>query len=165
MKLRRSANSRGEKDLARPNRQLASQSGQSVLEIALLAPVLLLMLVGAIEIGRYAYFAIEATSAARAGVQYGAQSLVDSKDVAGIIGAASNDAPELQSLNVTARDLCACSNNPSHYVGCPAQRCGSGHPVVFLQVDTTAQVLSLFHYPGLPATFSASGQAIMRVAQ
>jgi Flp pilus assembly protein TadG len=165
MKLRRNANSGSRKHPAQPAGQRAKQNGQSVLEIALLAPVLLLMLVGAIEIGRYAYFAIEATSAARAGVQYGAQSLTDSKDIAGIQGAALNDAPELQRLNITAKDLCACSNNPSQYVGCPARRCGGGHPVVFLQVNTTAQVPSLFHYPGLPATFTASGQAIMRVAQ
>jgi len=142
-----------------------SQTGQSVLEVALLAPVLLLMLVGAIEIGRYAYFAIEATNAARAGVQYGAQNLIDSKDLAGITTAAQNDAPELASLNVSARNLCACSTNPSHYVGCPAKHCGAGHAVVFLEVGTTAQVPSLFHYPGLPATFTANGKAIMRVAQ
>jgi hypothetical protein len=148
-----------------PDVHRSKQTGQSVLEIALLAPVLLLMLVGTIEIGRYAYFAIEATSAARAGVQYGVQSLIDSKDLAGIKLAATNDAPDLKHLNVTAKDLCACSNNPSQYVGCPARRCGGGHPVVFLEVDTTTQVLSLFHYPGLPATFNANGKAIMRVAQ
>jgi hypothetical protein len=165
MKPRPSADSVRKKGLARNPRPSAGQKGQSVLEIALLAPMLLLMLVGTIEIGRYAYFAIEATNAARAGVQYGTQSLIDSKDVAGIWGAASNDAPDLIQLNVTAKDLCACSSNPSHYVGCPAQRCGAGHPVVFLQVITTAQVPSLFHYPGLPATFTANGQAIMRVAQ
>jgi Flp pilus assembly protein TadG len=141
------------------------QRGQSVAEIALLAPILLLMLVGTIEIGRYAYFAIEATGAARAGAQYGMQSLIDSKDVAGIQAAAANDAPELAGLNVTAANLCACSNSPAHYVGCPAHHCGAGHAVVFLEVNATASVPSLFHYPGLPATFSANGKAIMRVAQ
>jgi hypothetical protein len=146
-------------------RILPPQAGQSVLELALLAPLLLLMLVGTIEIGRFAYFAIEATSAARAGAQYGVQSLTDSRDIAGIQLAATNDAPELPQLSVTAKDLCACSNRPSRYVGCPAQRCGAGHPVVFLQVDTTVQVPALFHYPGLPKTFTASGKAIMRVAQ
>jgi hypothetical protein len=165
MKPKPGADSACKENLARNHGQLGRQKGQSVLEIALLAPMLLLMLVGTIEIGRYAYFAIEATNAARAGVQYGAQSLIDSKDVAGIKVAASNDAPDLMHLNVTAKDLCACSGNPSHYVGCPAQHCGAGHPVTFLQVNTTAQVPSLFHYPGLPATFSANGQAIMRVAQ
>jgi Flp pilus assembly protein TadG len=142
-----------------------AQTGQSVLEVALLAPFLLLMLVGTMEIGRYAYFAIEATSAARAGVQYGAQNLLDSKDLAGITVAAQNDAPELKQLDVLAKNLCACSNNPSQYMGCPAKTCGAGHPVVFLEVDTTAQVPSLFKYPGLPATFTANGKAIMRVAQ
>jgi hypothetical protein len=142
-----------------------SEAGQSVLELALLAPMLLLMLVGTIEIGRFAYFAIEATSAARAGAQYGMQSLTDSKDIAGIQLAATNDAPDLPQLNVAAKDLCACSNRPSSYIGCPAQLCGAGHPVVFLQVDTTVQVPPLFRYPGLPSTFTASGTAIMRVAQ
>jgi hypothetical protein len=164
MKLRPSANSACQENVARNPRRLAGQEGQSVLEIALLAPLLLLMIVGTIEIGRYTYLAIEATNAARAGVQYGAQGLIDSKDVAGIKLAASNDAPDLVQLNVTAKDLCACSSNPSHYVGCPAQDCGAGHPVVFLKVNTAAQVPSLFHYPGLPATFTANGQAVMRVA-
>jgi Flp pilus assembly protein TadG len=147
------------------SREHSRQGGQSVAEIALLAPVLLLMLVGTIEIGRFAYYAIEATGAARAGAQYGMQSLIDSKDLAGIQVAAKNDAPELPGLNVTATDLCACSNSPAHYVGCPAQHCGAGHAVVFLEVNATAQVPSLFHYPGLPAKFTASGKAIMRVAQ
>jgi Flp pilus assembly protein TadG len=165
MKLRPRADSACEENFPRNPRQLlASQTGQSTLEIALLAPVLLLMLVGTIEIGRYTYFAIEATNAARAGVQYGAQSLVDSRDVAGIKLAASNDAPELMQLNVTAQDLCACSATPADYVRCPARNCGAGHPVVFLTVNTTAQIPPLFHYPGLPATFTANGQAIMRVA-
>jgi TadE-like protein len=164
MKLRPSSDSACEQNFARHPRQLAGQRGQSALEAALLAPVLLLMLLGTIEIGRYTYFAIEATNAARAGVQYGAQSLIDSRDVAGIILAASNDAPNLNRLNVTAQDLCACSTTPSVYVGCPAQDCGSGHPVTFLKVDTTAQIPPLFRYPGLPATFTANGQALMRVA-
>jgi Flp pilus assembly protein TadG len=147
------------------SRDRLRQRGQSVAEVALLTPILLLMLVGTIEIGRFAYYAIEATGAARAGAQYGMQSLIDSKDLAGIQLAARSDAPELSGLQVTATDLCACSNNPSNYMGCPARRCGAGHPVVFLEVNATAQVPSLFHYPGLPGTFTANGKAIMRVAQ
>jgi Flp pilus assembly protein TadG len=133
--------------------------------MALLTPILLLLLVGAIEIGRFAYYGIEASNAARAGVQYGAQSLADSKDLAGITLAARNDAPEISRLSVSSEDRCACSNSPSSFVGCPARNCSSGHPLVFLEVDTTAQIQPLFHYPGLPSTFAATGKAIMRVAQ
>jgi Flp pilus assembly protein TadG len=141
-----------------------AEGGQSVAEIALVTPLLLLMLVGTIEIGRFAYYGIEVSNAARAGVQYGAQSLADSKDLNGITQAAQGDAPEVPGLQVTATDKCACSNTPSSFVGCPA-RCGSGHALVFLQVDTTASIRPLFRYPGLSSTYNAKGHAIMRVAQ
>jgi Flp pilus assembly protein TadG len=144
---------------------MRGQHGQSLVEVALVTPLLLMLLLGTIEIGRYAYYGIEVANAARAGVQYGAQSLADSIDLAGIATAAKNDAPEVTNLTVTSQNRCACSGTPSNFVGCPAQACGPGHPLVFLQVDTQAQIAPLFHYPGLPATFNASGQAIMRVAQ
>ena len=68
-------------------------------------------------------------------------------------------------LNVTARDRCACSNSPATLVGCPAFACAPGHALVFLQVETTANIKPLFPYPGLPAKFVARGHAVMRVAQ
>jgi Flp pilus assembly protein TadG len=103
------------------------QRGQSVVEVALMTPLLLLLLVGTIEIGRYAYYGIEVSSAARAGVQYGAQSLADSKDLAGITQAAQKDAPEVSGMDVTATNQCACSNSPANLVGCPAWGCAPGH--------------------------------------
>jgi Flp pilus assembly protein TadG len=146
-------------------RSRLARSGQSVAEMALVTPLLLLMLVGTIEIGRFAYYGIEVSSAARAGVQFGAQSLADSKDLAGITQAAQNDAPEVPGLKVIASDRCACSNSPASLVGCPAFACAPGHALVFLQVETTANIKPLFPYPGLPAKFVATGHAVMRVAQ
>ena len=139
--------------------------GQSLAEMALVTPLLLLLLLGTIELGRFAYYAIEVSNAARAGVQYGAQSLADSTDLAGITQASRNDAPEITDLAVTTTNRCACSNAPASYVGCPAKNCAPGHALVFLEVDTTARIKPLFRYPGLPSSFAASGQAIMRVAQ
>jgi Flp pilus assembly protein TadG len=141
------------------------QCGQSVVEMALVTPLLLLMLLGTIEIGRFAYYGIELSSAARAGVQFGAQSLADSRDLDGIRQAAQNDAPEVPGLNVAASDQCACSNSPATLVGCPAFGCAPGHALVFLQVDTTANIKPLFRYPGLPRNFPAKGHAVMRVSQ
>jgi Flp pilus assembly protein TadG len=146
-------------------RSRIARCGQSVAEMALVTPLLLSMLLGTIEIGRFAYYGIEVSSAARAGVQFGAQSLADSRDLTGITQAAQNDAPEVSGLNVTARDRCACSNSPATLVGCPALVCAPGHSLVFLQVETTANIKPLFPYPGLPAKFVARGHAVMRVAQ
>ena len=139
-------------------------SGQSLTEMALFTPILLLLALGTIEIGRFAFYSIEVSNAARAAVQYGAQSLTDSKDSHGLTLAARRDAPEVSELNVVSRDFCACSETPEAHIGCPARNC-VGHSVVFLQVNTSASVSPLFRYPGLPARFVARGSAIMRVGQ
>ena len=67
-----------------------SQSGQTLFEMALLVPVILLLLVGVIEIGRYAYIGILVGNAARAGAEYAIQG---NAQVYGpsIIAAAKND--------------------------------------------------------------------------
>jgi Flp pilus assembly protein TadG len=142
----------------------SAENGQTLLEVALLTPLLLLLLVGIFEVGRFAYYSIEVSNAARAAVQYGAQSLADAKDTPKISLAATNDSPDLSGLTVNSTVLCACSESPSSYVPCPALGC-TGHPVVFIQVDTNATIMPFFHYPGFPTTFPVNGHAMMRVAQ
>jgi Flp pilus assembly protein TadG len=44
-----------------------SEKGQSLVELALLTPILLLLVVGIVEMGRYATLSIEVANAARAG--------------------------------------------------------------------------------------------------
>jgi len=61
-----------------------NEGGYSDDTVALLLPLLLLLLVGTIEIGRFAYYAILVANSARAGAQYGSQSLVTSADTTGI---------------------------------------------------------------------------------
>jgi len=70
---------------------LGSQSGQSLSEIALLTPLLLTVLLGVVELGRFAYISILVANAARTGAAYGAQSLTHSADASDIVAAADND--------------------------------------------------------------------------
>jgi Flp pilus assembly protein TadG len=70
---------------------LHSQTGQALLEVALMLPFLLLFALGGIEIGRYAYLSILVGNAARAGAAYGAQNGGTSVDSSGICNAASYD--------------------------------------------------------------------------
>ena len=62
-----------------------------MLEVALLLPVLLILALGVIELGRYMYISILVGNAAHAGAAYGAQSLPLSVDTTGIQTAADND--------------------------------------------------------------------------
>jgi len=142
---------------------LCSEAGQSILEFAILTPVVLLLLVGAIEIGRLAYLSILVNNAAHAGVQYGAQSLATASDNTGMQNAALNDGQNIAGLTTTASHYCTCADGSSS--SCQATDCSGSHRLVYVQVNTTGQFQSLFAYPGLPASYTVSGQAVMRVAQ
>jgi Flp pilus assembly protein TadG len=148
---------------------LNDEKGQTLAEMALALPMLLLMLVGVIEFGRIAYFSIEVSNAAHAGVQYGAQSRASAADNAGMVQAALNDGQNVSGLSGSVSHSCVCSNGsatPPAAPNCALSDCSSGQRLTeYVQVDTSATVSPLFHYPGIPASFSLSGRAIMRVAQ
>jgi len=150
------------------------QSGQSLLEVALMLPFFLLLLLGVIEIGRYAYIGILVGNAARAGAAYGVQSNAQSVDTVGITNAAINDFMsngQGSSLTVTSAVTCGCdSSGTVTTAGCTpatnptAGTCAAGHWVVILTVTASGTFNSLFNYPGIPASVSVSRAAAMRVS-
>ena len=161
---------------------LHSLSGQSLLEVALLLPILLAMLLGVIEMGRFAYISILVGSAARAGAAYGAQNLELSVDTAGIQAAADNDfqnnGQNVGALTVTSSISCACDSNGSiSGAACStitnpnAGSCNSGNPnnpgnwVVMVSVTASGTFNSLFNYPGIPKTLTVLNTATLRVPQ
>jgi Flp pilus assembly protein TadG len=145
--------------------RISGTRGQSVLEFALLLPIMLLLLVGIIEVGRFAYYSILVANAARAGAQYGAQGLATAADTPGIQAAAENDGQNLPQLIVTASQACGC-NGAGLSGTCPATGCSlPNHPLVYVQVQATGTFNSLFNYPGLPPSFTVSSTEKMRVAQ
>jgi hypothetical protein len=140
-------------------RRVCVGGGQTVLELALLLPVLLLLLVGVIEIGRFAYFDILVSNAARAGAQYGAQSLIQAADKNGIQTAAQNDG--LTTMAIDSAQQCICGTGTPG--GCPV---ACAQPTtVYVQVTATEKFNSLFSYPGLPKSMTLASTATMRVSQ
>jgi Flp pilus assembly protein TadG len=143
--------------------------GSALVEIALMFPIFLALLVGAAEFGRLAYAAIEVANAARAGAAYGAQSHITASNYTGMQLAATQDAPNVTGITATATNFCACSSAPSTPVSCTAvlTSCSTAplHSLEYVQVNTTAMIGPLFNYPGIPHTFTLTGQAIMRVEQ
>jgi Flp pilus assembly protein TadG len=146
---------------------LVRERGQSLVELAFVLPVLLLLLVGIIEIGRFAYYGILVANAARAGAQYGAQSLAAAADTTGISNAGTNDAPGItapNTLTVTSTQSCGCSTTSLGTCGTPTV-CAAGRWLVYVQVTATGSFNSLFSYPGLPKTFAVTRVQQMVVAQ
>jgi Flp pilus assembly protein TadG len=149
---------------------LLDNRGSSVLELALVMPVFVMMFMMAVEGGRMAYFGIEVSNAARAGVAYAAQSTATSTSTSAIQTAASNDAPDLTSisaLTVTPILACQCANGTSFTTiscGTASTTCVSpSRTIKYVQVSTSAQVSSMLRYPGLPTTYNLQGQATMRI--
>ncbi len=158
--------------------------GAALVELALTTPLFLLLIVGATELGRMAYFAIEVENAARAGASYGAVNMGKAFDPDNVKQAAINDAPDLPSLVATPSAACVCetidtaTGTPSFNPKTGTVDCGS--PVVtggactgasntttlntieYVTVSTSAQVKSIFQLPGLPSVFTLNGYSQMR---
>jgi Flp pilus assembly protein TadG len=146
-----------------------------LLEVALLLPLLLGLLLGVIEVGRYAYMGILVDNAARAGAAWATESVGNSTNTVGIQQAADNDYqnngqnPAL--LTVTSSVACGCddgSNSTSwaslaactSTTSCPT---GSQFAVV-VTVTATGIFTPLFHYPWTPSQLNVQKQAVMRVS-
>src|ERR1700760_4007832 len=72
---------------------MRDETGAALVEVAIGVSVCMTLVVGAAELGRVAYAGIEVSDAARAGVQYGAQSRTNAADLPNVITAATQDAP------------------------------------------------------------------------
>jgi Flp pilus assembly protein TadG len=158
------------------------QSGQALVEFAFVLPILLILALGVIEIGRYAYISILLGNAARAGAAYGAQSNGFAADTTGIQNAAyydfaggtsssnSQNGLSQSTITVTSSFACGCDSGGTitSYTcsgtttagSCPV---GGGHWVIVLSVTASGTYNSLFSYPGIPKSITVSNTASMRV--
>jgi Flp pilus assembly protein TadG len=146
-----------------------SESGTSLVEFALVAPVIIFLLVGLIEIGRFAFFSILAANAARAGAQYGAQNLMTAYDSAGITNAALQDGQNLSNwtaagAGIVVQQLCAVSGGSPRPCGDPSNSAPPQNTIYYVKVQVTGLFNSLLNYPGIPNSLPISGSAMMRVA-
>jgi Flp pilus assembly protein TadG len=148
-------------------------SGGAMVETALTLPLMVLMLLGAAEFGRIACTAIEVSSAARAGVSYGAQSTNTVIDSDGIKRVASDDVPDLTLTTTVARagicaDNSACTGSPTTTgVGsgpsCLNTDCSTSQIETILTVTTSASVKPFITAPGFSGPYTVTGRAVQKV--
>jgi Flp pilus assembly protein TadG len=150
--------------------------------MAFVLPLLLVLALGVIEVGRYAYIAILVGNAARAGAGYGAQTKQQSNDATGIQNAAQYDFAGSTStptnglaastLTVTSTTSCGCDSAGSiTSYGCTVAA-GNANPgvcpagsrwMVFVSVTANGTFNSLFNYPGIPGSIAISRTASLPV--
>ena len=140
---------------------LLETDGTSLVEAAIVLPVLCLMLAGAVDIGRGLYMAIEVSSAANAGALYGTNNPSDSM---GISAAASLDAMDVSGLKTTSSYGCECSDGTSPVVSCTSLPSCPSNIVNYVQVNTSSTYNSILVYPGVPGSIALGGKARVRMA-
>lgn len=153
-----------------PNSGSNPQRGTAMVELALLAPLLILLGLGVADFGRVMYASMAVDNAARAGVQHALDYRYT--DSAGIQAAAVADAGTSLSgfttNNVTVTTSCLCPGNPAIPPGPPCQsllgKCAAGkQPKEYVSVTTTYTFKTIAKYPGIPNSVALTGNATVRV--
>ncbi len=144
---------------------LKSARGAAVIEFALLAPVLLLMVVAAIDFGTFIHQKMQLQSAARAGAQFAIQSDASISDTAGILNAAQI-ASELDFTGVAIEttQFCACSDGiestPDGNGSCGGTCAGGEFPGLYVRVNLAGQFTPLFPIAGISNLVSSTGEGV-----
>ncbi len=152
----------------------AAQAGVALIEFAIAIPFLMILLIGIIETGRFAYYNILVGSAAHAGALYGSQNLVTAADAAHMTDAALKNGQNVPEITVSPAPsaYCQCYNGTAGTataLSCSlnGSTCPSGsHRIMYVQVSVTGRVNTLFDYAplGLPNPWIITRTAVMRVA-
>jgi Flp pilus assembly protein TadG len=145
-----------------------SDGGTSLIEMALLLPILFLLLMGTVDFGRAYYLEIEVSRAAHTGALYGSQ---NPTDLAGMQSAATLDAADVSGLAVTSAYGYECSDGTQRGASCSSTGCATTpvaptscgfNAVYYIQVNTSVSYSATFPYPGIPTPIVLRGQATMR---
>lgn len=147
------------------------EAGQALVELALTMPLLILLLIGAAELARVVYAAIEVSNAARAAAAFAAQNATTATYTASMQTIASADAANLTAVNLAWTPTCQCAMaGMASGITCSAASStacttGGGYVVQTLTITTSTSFDPIIHLPGLPSTFTLYGHAVQEVIQ
>ncbi len=136
------------------------RKGGAAVELAVVFPMIVLLVIGAVDYGRVFYTAVTVANAARAGAEYGASSPPTSaSDLVGMRTYAQADGNNAGTLTLASARYCECSGVAN--ASCTA--CTGGvAPEVFVEVTAAKTVNMLLPYPGLPSSFTLTRKATIR---
>ena len=144
-----------------------SRGGAVTIELALLAPVMAFMLIGAIDYGNFIYQKMEVQNASRAGVQYAIQASANATDTSSIEAAvrAASDLPT--STTVISATFCGCADgteSDTDTIGSCSGACDGGEfPALSVRVTVSNTYSSMVDYPGIDDELTIIGVTVMQV--
>jgi Flp pilus assembly protein TadG len=157
-----------------------SARGAAAVEFAVSFPVLIAVLIGAIDFARVFYWDMGLTTAARAGAQYGARGTTQAQDSAAMkaaaLAAAQTDLPTLALSDITATCALKCEpdapttstyslTDPTGGNACTnaSPSCSGGNHLIWTVTVTASKTFTTFaRYPGVPSSLPITRRAVMR---
>ena len=139
--------------------------GVAAVEFALIAPALILILVGIFDFGTYMNSVFRLENTARAAAEYVVQG-GEPEDIETYVIANSNlSADERQSAEVTTTYVCECQGG--EVVDCDSGSCSAENDYVrrFLEVGVAMTYSPTFNWPGLPDSMDLGGAVRLQVAR
>ena len=126
--------------------------GQSLMELALIAPLLIILMLGAIDFGRVFFAYVSVTNGARNGADYASTSATAAADLPGIRAAAVSDTVDLLDTSPTNPDVTATTGTDTQ-----------GR--LYADVTVTYTFSNIFPWPGLPNSMNVLRTVRARVAE
>lgn len=165
-----------------------SESGSAMVETALILPIFIALLLGAVELGDFAYKSSEMTNAARDAAQYAStnsgaytdcnqkvpnNTLLTCDATSGVYKIAQSDAPlaskSCDNFTVQIQTSCTCSGTGTcSSTSTSGYACSAGRAVINVSVSTSAQCSPAASIPNLfpvGTKFTLSGFSQQEVTQ
>jgi Flp pilus assembly protein TadG len=137
----------------------ACSDGNVSVELALLAPILLLVFLGVVEYGRAYTEQLNLGRVARAQLQYAVENLA-ATSVLDEIDALSHTMPNGDTVTFTALRSCSCLGAA---MACNDLCDGTSLPDMQVQVSANRSLAPLVFFPGHPGSLSLAATTVMRV--
>lgn len=137
-------------------RNRKSQRGSVMLEFALTAPALFLLVFGAMDLSRVFRSAMNVAAASRAGLHYASSGVVAMDDTAGISQAVAAESGAAVSVSVS--HYCTCSIGGSEEActaACPSPR--------YVRVSARQRFEPVLKVPGMSPSFTLTSVSRMRI--
>jgi Flp pilus assembly protein TadG len=141
------------------------ESGQALVEFAVISTLLILLLVGIADYMIYIYQEMEVTAAAGAAATYAtipANAPVNSTNISAAEAAGIAAAPDVSNIAVTVTTVYSCSFDGSSVA--KTSTCTDGYsPMLFVQVSSTGTAYGLLAWTPIASSLSLSSSALMEI--
>lgn len=146
-------------------RRVPSERGAALVEMALATPLLVVLIVFAVDFARVFYLGMELTNAARAGAQHGSRTAIgfDATDVRNVTLAASPQISPFTVTTPTQECFCTTLTGASTLHACGSTCSVSGEILTaFVTVSVSKTFDPIMSFAGVPGSMTVSRSVTMR---